>query len=152
MLRCGKRVAHRGFGPLLALRGSGLDVRRTVGLPFESRSLDQEAWEQNAMTTAEAHKSDGIGKDLAVYVCLLALAGLQFVIAYQNIDASQMFWRMLTVACVEAGLAVLFFMHLWTEKRAFLWFVLIFTISVLLGMQYGWTDAFRMVVGAPFSR
>jgi cytochrome c oxidase subunit IV len=104
------------------------------------------------MTTAEAHKSDGIGKDLVVYICLLALAGLQFVIAYQKIDASRMFWRMLTVACVEAGLAELFFMHLWTEKRTFLWFVLIFTISVLLGMQYGWTDAFRMLVGAPFSR
>ncbi|MGA2334902.1 MAG: cytochrome C oxidase subunit IV family protein [Terriglobales bacterium] len=104
------------------------------------------------MTTAEAHKSDGIGKDLVVYVCLLALAGLQFVIAYQKIDASQMFWRMLTVSCVEAGLAMLFFMHLWSEKRTFLWFVLIFTISVLLGMQYGWTDSFRMLIGAPFSK
>ncbi len=105
------------------------------------------------MTTAEQQESGGIGKDLVVYVCRLALAGLQFVIAYQHIDASQMFWRMLTVACIEAGLAVLFFMHLWNEKRAFLWFVLIFTVSVLLGMQYGWTDAFRMLVGAaPFSR
>jgi len=103
-------------------------------------------------TTAEEHKNDGIGKDLIVYVCLLALAGLQFVIAYQNIDASQMFWRMLVVACVEAGLAELFFMHLWSEKRAFLLFVVIFTVSVLLGMQYGWTDSFRMVTGAPFSK
>jgi caa(3)-type oxidase subunit IV len=104
------------------------------------------------MTTAEAHKTSGIGRDLIVYLCLLALAGLQFVIARQNIDGEQMFWRMLTVACVEAGLAVMFFMHLWSEKRIFLWFVLIFTISVLLGMQYGWTDSTRMVVGAPFSR
>jgi cytochrome c oxidase subunit IV len=105
------------------------------------------------MNTAEQHKSSVIGKDLVVYVCLLALAGVQFVIAYQNIDASHMFWRMLAVACVEAGLAVLFFMHLWNEKRAFLWFVLIFTVAVLLGMQYGWTDSFRMLVGAaPFSR
>jgi len=104
------------------------------------------------MTTAEAHKSDGIGKDLVVYVCLLALAGLQFVIAYQKIDASQMFTRMLAVAIVEAGLAMLFFMHLWSEKRTFLWFVVIFTVSVLLGMQYGWTDSFRMVTGAPFAR
>ncbi|MGA7081395.1 MAG: cytochrome C oxidase subunit IV family protein [Terriglobales bacterium] len=105
------------------------------------------------MTTAEQQESGGIGKDLVVYVCLLALAGVQFVIAYQHIDASQMFWRMLTVAAVEAGLALLFFMHLWNEKRAFLWFVLIFTVAVLLGMQYGWTDSFRMLVGAaPFSR
>jgi cytochrome c oxidase subunit IV len=104
------------------------------------------------MTTAQTHKSDGIGKDIVVYVCLLALAGLQFVIAYQNIEASQMFVRMLAVAMVEAGLAVMFFMHLWTEKRGFMLFVIIFTISVLLGMQYGWTDSARMVVGAPFSK
>ena len=104
------------------------------------------------MTTAEEHKSNGIGKDLAIYVCLLVLAGLQFVIAYQNIGASQMFRRMLVVACVEAGLAALFFMHLWTEKRGFLLFVAIFTIAVLLGLQYGWTDSTRMVVGAPFSK
>ena len=104
------------------------------------------------MTTAQTHKSDGIGKDIVVYVCLLALAGLQFVIAYQNIEASQMFVRMLAVAMVEAGLAVMFFMHLWTEKRGFMLFVIIFTISVLLGMQYGWTDSFRMVNGAPFSK
>lgn len=103
------------------------------------------------MTTADQHGSSGIGKDLIVYVCLLALAGLQFVIAYQNIDAKQMLWRMLTVACVEAALAELFFMHLWSEKRAFLLFVVLFTVSVLLGMQYGWTDSTRMVTGAPFS-
>jgi heme/copper-type cytochrome/quinol oxidase subunit 4 len=89
---------------------------------------------------------------MVVYVCLLALAGLQFVIAYQHIDASQMFLRMLAVAVVEAGLAMMFFMHLWTEKRGFVLFVLIFTIFVLLGMQFGWTDSFRMVTGAPFSK
>jgi heme/copper-type cytochrome/quinol oxidase subunit 4 len=57
----------------------------------------------------------------------------------------------LVVACVEAGLAALFFMHLWTEKRGFLLFVAVFTIAVLLGLQYGWTDSYRMVTGAPFS-
>jgi heme/copper-type cytochrome/quinol oxidase subunit 4 len=100
---------------------------------------------------AEAHKSGGMGKDLVVYVCLLALAGLQFLIAYQNIDATQMMWRMLAVAVVEGGLAMMFFMHLGSERRGFTVFVLVFTISVLLGLQYGWTDSTRMVVGAPYS-
>ena len=59
---------------------------------------------------------------------------------------------MLVVACAEAGLAVMFFMHLWTEKRSLMIFVLVFTIAVLLGLQYGWTDSTRMVVGAPFSK
>ena len=104
------------------------------------------------MTTAEQHKSNGIGKDLAIYVCLLILAGLQFVIAYQKIDASQMFTRMLAVAIVEAVLAAMFFMHLGSEKRGFLLFVAVFTVFVLLTLQYGWTDSFRMVSGAPFSK
>jgi cytochrome c oxidase subunit IV len=104
------------------------------------------------MTTAEEHKNNGIKKDLAIYVCLLVLAGFQFVIAYQNINASQMLTRMLVVACVEAGLAALFFMHLWTERRGFLLFVAIFTIAVLLGLQFGWTDSFRLLHGAPFAK
>ena len=104
------------------------------------------------MTTAGAGNSGGIGKDLVVYLCLLALAGVQFAIAYQSIDTTQMLVRMLAVAIVEAGLAVMFFMHLWTEKKGFAVFVLVFTISVLLAMQYGWTDSTRMVVGAPFSK
>jgi len=103
------------------------------------------------MAIAEQHKSGGTGKYIGVYVCLLALAGLQFVIAYQNIDASQMFMRMLVVAIVEAVLAMLVFMHLWAEKRGFLWFVVIFTVFVLLTMQYGWTDSFRMLLGVPFA-
>jgi heme/copper-type cytochrome/quinol oxidase subunit 4 len=103
------------------------------------------------MTTAEDHKSGGMGKDLIVYVCLLALAGIQFVIAYQNIDGSQMFVRMLIVAAVEAALALLFFMHLW-DNRGLRWFVLIFTVAVMLGLQYGWTDSYRLVNGVPWAK
>ena len=103
------------------------------------------------MTTAEAHNSSGIGKDLIVYVCILALAGIQFVIAYQDISASQMFVRMLSVAVIEAALALLFFMHL-RENRGLLWFVVIFTVFVLLAMQYGWTDSFRLTDGVPWAK
>jgi caa(3)-type oxidase subunit IV len=103
------------------------------------------------MTTAEPHTSSGMGKDLAVYVCLLVLAGIQFFIAYQDITASQMLVRMLTVAIVEAGLALLFFMHL-AENRGLKWFVLIFTVAVILGMQYGWTDSFRLTNGVPWAK
>lgn len=103
------------------------------------------------MTIAEARKNSGMGKDLVVYLCILALAGLQFVIAYQNISASQMFVRMLSVAVIEAALALLFFMHL-SENRGLLWFVAIFTIFVLLAMQYGWTDSFRLSDGVPWAK
>jgi len=101
--------------------------------------------------TTEAQKSGGMKKDLIIYVCLLALAGIQFVIAYQNISAGQMFARMLVVALIEASLALLFFMHL-SENRGLLWFVVIFNVFVLLAMQYGWTDSFRLSGGVPWAK
>jgi heme/copper-type cytochrome/quinol oxidase subunit 4 len=101
--------------------------------------------------TSEEHKNSGAGKDLVIYFCMLALAGIQFLIAYQNISASQMFVRMLIVAIVEAALALLFFMHL-SENRGLKWFVLVFTVAVILGMQYGWTDSFRILDGAPWAK
>jgi len=96
-------------------------------------------------------QNNGVKKDLIVYVCILALAGLQFLIAYQDISASQMFVRMLIVAIVESALALLFFMHLW-ENRGLKWFVVIFTVAVILGMQYGWTDSYRLINGAPWAK
>jgi heme/copper-type cytochrome/quinol oxidase subunit 4 len=96
--------------------------------------------------------SETTGKYVAIYVCILVLAALQFVIAYSHMDATKMFFRMLVVAVVEAALALLFFMHLWAEKRGFMWFVIIFTGFVLLAMQYGWTDSHRMDIGAPYSQ
>ena len=102
------------------------------------------------MTTAEM-QNNGVKKDLIVYVCILALAGIQFLIAYQDLSVSQMFVRMLIVAIVESALALLFFMHLW-ENRGLKWFVVIFTVAVILGMQYGWTDSFRLIEGAPWAK
>jgi caa(3)-type oxidase subunit IV len=105
----------------------------------------------------EAHESaarytDPIGKYILIYLCILVLAALQFVIAYAHIEVTAMFARMLFVAIAEAVLALLFFMHLWAEKRGFLLFVVIFTGFVLLAMQYGWTDSYRMELGAPYSQ
>src|SRR5208283_1565193 len=103
------------------------------------------------MAATEAHKSNGIGKDVAIYVCLLVLAGIQFVIAYQDISASQMFVRMLSVAIIEGGLALLFFMHL-SKNRGLMWFVGIFTVAVLIMLQYGWTDSYRLLDGVQWAR
>src|SRR5580692_11677451 len=103
------------------------------------------------MTTAVEPKNRAMGKDLTVYVCILALAAIQFVIAYQAISASQMFVRMLIVAIIEASLALLFFMHL-SQNRGLKWFVMIFTVAVILGMQYGWTDSFRLLDGVKWAK
>jgi len=90
-----------------------------------------------------------LGKYVIVYVVILVLAGLQFVIAYQHIDLTAMIFRMFALALVEAGLAIVFFMHLGSENRVFVTWVAIITLFVLGAMQYGWTDSYRMERNAP---
>ena len=102
------------------------------------------------MAMAAEHKS-GAGKYVVVYLCILAIAALQFVIAYSNVSGEQLFVRMLVLAVIEAALALLFFMHL-SDNRGLMWFVVIFTVAVVLGMQYGWTDSFRLLQGAPWAK
>jgi caa(3)-type oxidase subunit IV len=103
------------------------------------------------MATAEEHRSSTT-KYVVVYLCILAIAGLQFVIAYSNIDSSQMFTRMILLASAEAVLAVLFFMHLWVDSRGLLWFVAVFTLFVIFAMQYGWSDSYRLLNGVPWAK
>lgn len=100
---------------------------------------------------AEEHKSS-TGKYVGVYICLLVIASLQFVVAYSGAGASQMLAFMLVLAIIEAGLAALFFMHLGQEKRGLLAFVGIITVFVLLALQYGWTDSYRVLSGVPWAK
>src|SRR6478735_5024918 len=102
--------------------------------------------------TELAQKTGGQSTCLVTFVCILVIAALPFVVAYSNITPSQMLQRMMILACIEATLAVLFFMHLWMETRGLQWFVGVITIFVLLAMQYGWTDSFRLANGAPWTK
>jgi heme/copper-type cytochrome/quinol oxidase subunit 4 len=105
----------------------------------------------HAKQSAENY-SDSPARYFAIYVCVLILAGLQFYIASLNIDTSAMFVRMLIVAVVEAAVAIMFFMHLWGEKRPWFLFVVVITVFVMFALQLGWTDSNRMGQGgAPYS-
>jgi cytochrome c oxidase subunit IV len=95
------------------------------------------------MATAEGH---GMGKYVAVYLCLLVVTALQFFIGYQNIEGSQLAVRMLTFAVIETILVVVFFMNLGSEKWVFVKFVVYFMLFVLATMNYIWTDSFRLLL------
>ena len=95
------------------------------------------------MTTAVGQ---GIGKYVAIYICLVVITALQFIIGYRAIEGGQMAVRMLTFAVIETILVVLFFMNLSSERRAFFKFVACFMLFVLATMNMIWTDSFRLLV------
>ncbi len=102
------------------------------------------------METSEG-PSGSLTTYFAVYVCILIISGLQILIAYQHIDGSQMFLRMLLLAILQAGLAITFFMHMKSEKRNLALFLLPATVFVLAMMNMIWSDSFRLLTMRPFA-
>jgi heme/copper-type cytochrome/quinol oxidase subunit 4 len=98
-----------------------------------------------------ASYSDRLSKYLIVYVCILALAGFQFFLAYQHVDVATMIFRMFAVAFLEAGLAIVFFMHMGSENRTFVTWIAIVTLLVFAALQYSWTDSNRVERDSPQS-
>ena len=98
-----------------------------------------------------ASYSGSLTRYLIVYVCILALAGLQFLIAYQHVSVPTLIFRMFAIAIIEAGLGVVFFMHLGSENRAFVTWIAVITLFVFLALQYSWTDSYRMERNSPQS-
>ncbi len=102
------------------------------------------------METSEG-PSGGLVTYFVVYACILALAALQILIAYEHIDGSQVFLRMLLIAIVQAALAITFFMHMKSERRNLLLFLLPATVFVLAMMNMIWADSFRLLTMRPFA-
>jgi caa(3)-type oxidase subunit IV len=97
-------------------------------------------------------QSGELRKDIIVYFCLLAISVLQFAQAYSSGEGRGLMARLLIVAAVQALIAVLFFMHLRSERRSLILFVAIFVLFVLATMNYGWPDSFRLLGGVPFAK
>ena len=93
----------------------------------------------------------GLTTYFVVYALILGISLLQIVIAYQSIDGSQRFVRMLLLAIVQAGLAIMFFMHMKSEKRNLALFLLPATVFVLAMMNMIWSDSFRLLTMRPFA-
>ncbi len=96
------------------------------------------------METSE-RQSSGLTTYVIVYLCLLALAGLQIMLAYSHAQGLQLFVRMLCIAVVQAALALMFFMHLRSERRNLLLSLGISTVFVLAMMNMIWSDSFRLL-------
>ncbi|HEY1270516.1 MAG TPA: cytochrome C oxidase subunit IV family protein [Terriglobales bacterium] len=94
---------------------------------------------------AAGKRQSGLATYFVVYVFILALAGIQVLLAYQHVQGEQLVFRMLAVAIVQAILAVTFFMHMRYERRTLIIALFPATLFVLLMMNMIWSDSFRLI-------
>jgi caa(3)-type oxidase subunit IV len=84
--------------------------------------------------------------DLVVYVVILILACVQVFFLKGHLFA------MLSVAVVQAILAVSFFMHLSSEKSTLRLALIPGTVFVLIMMNMIWADSYRLMSMKPFAK
>jgi caa(3)-type oxidase subunit IV len=92
-----------------------------------------------------------IPKYLPVYFVLLAIAGLEVFLAYQNFATGSLLAILLGLAVCGGALAVMYFMHLARERRTLFLTLIPALIFVLLMLNMIWTDSFRLLHLRPFA-
>jgi len=112
-----------------------------INLEAHAREVHNE--KVNGMNTTD-RMSSRLTADIIVYICILALSGVQIVLAYQHAPGTQLLVRMLAVAVIQAALGVTYFMHLREEQRSLRLALIPATIFVLLMMNMIWSDSFRL--------
>jgi caa(3)-type oxidase subunit IV len=100
-----------------------------------------------------ASKKSGnvIVRYLPVYFVLLAIAGLEVVLAYQGFSPGVLLAILLALAICGAALAVMYFMHLNQERRSLFLTLIPAVIFVLIMMNMLWSDSFRLLHMKPFA-
>jgi hypothetical protein len=99
----------------------------------------------------EAVRADSMKNDIIVYGAVLAIAGLQILLAYAGGTFGHHVIEMLGLATVQAALGILFCMHLFREKKLLVLTLILSPLLMLLLMNAFWTDSFRIIQMRPWA-
>ena len=79
-----------------------------------------------------------------VWIGLILIVGAEVLLAYAHLRTPVLLATLLALAVLEAGAALLFFMHLKYEKPTLFWSMIPALIFVLVLMDHIWPDALRL--------
>jgi len=93
----------------------------------------------------ETNHEPGMKEYIAIWVGLLCIVGIETFLTSMNLSTHGLLASLLVLAFIEAGIALLYFMHLKYEKPNLFWSLLPAVIFVLFMMNHIWPDAYRML-------
>ena len=82
---------------------------------------------------------------VAVWIGLLVIVGVEVAATYARLTVGMQLAVLLALAVLEAGLALLYFMHLRYERPSLFWSLIPALVIVLLLMDHFWPDAVRLM-------
>ena len=81
---------------------------------------------------------------VAVWLGLLLIVAAEVALTYAGLPTRSLLAALLVLALVEAGLGLMYFMHLKYERRTLFWSLIPALIFVFLMMNQFWSDAYRL--------
>jgi heme/copper-type cytochrome/quinol oxidase subunit 4 len=87
----------------------------------------------------------GMKEYITIWVGLLCIVGIETFLTTMQISTHRLLASLLVLAFIEAGIALLYFMHLRYEKPNLFWSLVPAVIFVLFMMNHIWPDAHRML-------
>jgi heme/copper-type cytochrome/quinol oxidase subunit 4 len=93
----------------------------------------------------ETNHEPGMKEYVAIWVGLLCIVGIETFLTSMNLSTHGLLVSLLVLAFIEAGIALLYFMHLKYEKPNLFWSLVPAVIFVLFMMNHIWPDAYRML-------
>ncbi len=82
---------------------------------------------------------------VVVWVGLILIVGIEVVLTYEHLPAGRLLASLLVLALIEAGLGVMYFMHLKYERPSLFWSLIPYLIFALVLMDHFWADALRLM-------
>ncbi len=104
------------------------------------------------MAVTTSRQDPGMKIYVAVWIGLMLIVAAQVALAYARLPAGTLFALLLALACIEAGIGLLYFMRLKYERAILFWSFIPGLVVALLLMDHIWPDAFRLMhqrLGAP---
>jgi heme/copper-type cytochrome/quinol oxidase subunit 4 len=92
----------------------------------------------------ESNHEPGMTGYISIWVGLLCIVGIETFLTTLHISTHRLLAALLLLAFIEAGIALLYFMHLKFEKPNLFWSLVPAVIFVLFMMNHIWPDAYRV--------
>lgn len=93
----------------------------------------------------ESRHGPGMRLYALVWAGLLLIVGVEVVLTYEHPAPGILLASLLVLAFLEAGLGVMYFMHLKYERRSLFWSLIPYLLFALVMMDHFWADALRLM-------
>ena len=97
------------------------------------------------MAALESTYEPGMKLYVAIWMGLLLIVAVEVALTYARLLTGTLLAAFLALALLEAGLGVMYFMHLRYERRNLFWSLIPGLLFVLIMMNHLWPDALRLL-------